>query len=259
MHPDHKENRDPSSPMSGPKGASSRRPDAPRAEGAAPRSQGRRSSGDASAGDANNSSRFGPPDIFAARPPPGPPDHAGPGLRLRVAVIRPESWVWPQGSLPAAGLRAGGCCRAPIENMEELKQRIAQAGAGDIQRLLTSSNLAFQPREAAFTALVTQCARAKAWEKALAVFSALRATPGMTANTISYSAVISACSSAGRWQEAEQLFGEMAGDGCSPNAITFSCLISACERGGQFDRALDWFQRMQASGVQADGIIYRQA
>lgn len=81
--------------------------------------------------------------------------------------------------------------------MEELKQRIAQAQAGDVQRLLSPGSLAFQPREAAFTALVTQCARAKAWEKALAVFNALRQAPGMTANTISYSAVISACSSSG--------------------------------------------------------------
>ena len=143
--------------------------------------------------------------------------------------------------------------------MDELKQRIAGAQAADIARLLAPSNLAFQPRAAAFTTLVAQCGKVKAWEKALAVFEALRQTPGMKANTISYSAVISACSSAGRWQEAEQLFSEMDGDDCSPNAITFSCLISACERGGQFDRALDWFQRMQQSGVDADGIIYRCA
>ena len=46
--------------------------------------------------------------------------------------------------------------------MDELKQRLTQAQPADVKRLLSPGSLAFQPREAAFTALVTQCARSKA-------------------------------------------------------------------------------------------------
>ena len=83
-------------------------------------------------------------------------------------------------------------------------------------------------------------------------------------NFINYSALISACSAAGRWQEAEQTFLDMlkASEGdeeCSPNTITFSSLITACERGGRVDRALHWYHQMEERGVEADHIIYRCA
>ena len=84
----------------------------------------------------------------------------------------------------------------------------------------------------------------------------------MQPNLINYSALISACSTAGRWQEAEKAFTDMVAasetdDECSPNTITFSSLIAACERGGRLDRALHWYHQMEERGVEADHIIYR--
>ncbi len=86
----------------------------------------------------------------------------------------------------------------------------------------------------------------------------------MQPNFINYSALISACSAAGRWQEAERTFLEMlaaseSDEECSPNTITFSSLITACERGGRVDRALHWYHQMEDRGVEADHIIYRYA
>ena len=86
----------------------------------------------------------------------------------------------------------------------------------------------------------------------------------MQPNFINYSALISACSAAGRWQEAERTFLEMLAasetdEECSPNTITFSSLITACERGGRVDRALHWYHQMEERGVEADHIIYRYA
>jgi pentatricopeptide repeat domain-containing protein 1 len=84
----------------------------------------------------------------------------------------------------------------------------------------------------------------------------------LQANFITYSALISACSSCGRWQEAEKTFSQMleaskSDTECCPNTITYSSLITACERGGRLDRALDWYQQMQKNGVEPDFIIYR--
>ncbi len=84
----------------------------------------------------------------------------------------------------------------------------------------------------------------------------------MQANYITYSALISACSSCGRWQEAEAQFEDMlaasrSDSDCAPNTITYSSLITACVRGGHLDRAVVWYRKMQESGVEADFIIYR--
>ena len=159
---------------------------------------------------------------------------------------------------PSRGSRKGD----PPYDMDSLRERVANAvaGTGDVRHAITSST--FQPREAAFTSLIHQCTRAKAWQKALEVFEVLGDTKGLQPNTICYSAVISACSSAGRWQEAEQLFQRMlaaaeSSPDCQPNTITYSSLISACERGGRLDRAMEWFARIKVAGVEADLITFR--
>ena len=82
------------------------------------------------------------------------------------------------------------------------------------------------------------------------------------ANVITYSALISACSSCGRWQEAEKHFEDMLtasedDPDCAPNTITYSSLITACVRGGHLERALVWYGKMRDNNVDADFIIYR--
>jgi len=92
--------------------------------------------------------------------------------------------------------------------------------------------------------------------------SALRTLSSVQPNFINYSALISACSASGRWQEAEKTFSDMlaaleSDKECCPNTITFSSLITACERGGRVDRALHWYHQMEERAVEADHIIYR--
>jgi len=92
--------------------------------------------------------------------------------------------------------------------------------------------------------------------------SVLRSLTSVQPNFINYSALISACSASGRWQEAEKTFSDMlaaleSDKECCPNTITFSSLITACERGGRVDRALHWDHQMEERAVEADHIIYR--
>ena len=92
--------------------------------------------------------------------------------------------------------------------------------------------------------------------------SVLRMLIFVQPNFINYSALISACSASGRWQEAEKTFSDMltaleSDKECYPNTITFSSLITACERGGRVDRALHWYHQMEERAVEADHIIYR--
>ena len=63
--------------------------------------------------------------------------------------------------------------------MDQLKEAVSSAapGTGEVQRVIREST--FQPRAAAFTSLIQQCARARAWQKAVDVFHALQETPGL--------------------------------------------------------------------------------
>ena len=67
----------------------------------------------------------------------------------------------------------------PAQDMDQLKEAVSSAapGTGEVQRVIREST--FQPRAAAFTSLIQQCARVRAWQKAVDVFQALQETPGL--------------------------------------------------------------------------------
>ena len=58
------------------------------------------------------------------------------------------------------------------------------------------------------------------------------------ANTITYSAAISACEKAGDWVRALQLFQGMANSLVEANTITYNAAITACEKAGEWVRAV---------------------
>ena len=68
---------------------------------------------------------------------------------------------------------------------------------------------------------------------------------GIVANTITYSALISACEKGGKWERAE-LAREMERKGIVGNTITYSALTSACEKGGQWSGRWSWRGRWSA-------------
>lgn len=73
---------------------------------------------------------------------------------------------------------------APATDMDSLREAVtlATAGTGEVRRAIREST--FQPRAAAFTSLIQQCARTKAWQKALEVFDAMKETPGVKARAL---------------------------------------------------------------------------
>lgn len=68
------------------------------------------------------------------------------------------------------------------------------------------ASAAFQPQAAAFTSMLSMCAKSREWQKALEVFQAMRDHhPAVRPNTVHYSSLISACATAGRCEEAMQV------------------------------------------------------
>ena len=77
------------------------------------------------------------------------------------------------------GLQLQGSVAGPAVDMDGLREAVAQASAstGEVRRAITAAT--FQPRAAAFTSLIQQCARAKNWEKALEVFETMKEYPAV--------------------------------------------------------------------------------
>lgn len=81
---------------------------------------------------------------------------------------------------------------------------MCHAGTGEIARVI--ANAAFQPQAAAFTSMLSMCAKNREWQKALEVFQAMRDYhPAVRPNTVHYSSLISACATVGRCDEAMQV------------------------------------------------------
>ena len=116
--------------------------------------------------------------------------------------------------------------QAPFD-MDTLKAAIQAAtpDSGEVRKAIQSST--FKPRERAFTRLINMCGRQKESRKALEVFAAMCESRGGRPNTYTYSALISACSHAGDWDSAIEVYQRMKNvaktdPGCLPNQV-ISC------------------------------------
>lgn len=145
--------------------------------------------------------------------------------------------------------------------VDELKALIlqAEAGTGEIARHIEEAQ--FTPRHNAFTSLLQLASKSRQPEKAIEIFEAMQTVAGISPNTFSYSALISALARVGNWEQAERYFKELkdrAKDNpdMKPNTVTYAAMISAYEKGRQLDKALDAFNEQLEMGVEADVITY---
>lgn len=68
--------------------------------------------------------------------------------------------------------------------------------------------------------------------------------------------VMTACGSAGYWEDAVCLVREMAGKGVPPSFISYSVAISACAKAGQHEPALELLKEMKDAGINPNTITW---
>lgn len=83
-------------------------------------------------------------------------------------------------------------------DMDTLKAALENSvpGTGATKQII--KNCSCKLRAQAFTKLINTCGRFRQWEKAVEIFEAMKEYPGVSYNTYTYSALISACSNSGR-------------------------------------------------------------
>lgn len=110
------------------------------------------------------------------------------------------------------------------------------------------------------SALISACATAGQWQEALEVFDSMKkaalSDPGCSPNTITYSSLISACAAGSRLDRALQVYDEMQEAGLEPDHITYSTLISAYEKAGELAEALGLLDKLHAAGGAASAETY---
>jgi pentatricopeptide repeat protein len=115
------------------------------------------------------------------------------------------------------------------QDMDDLKRLVVDAMEGEIEGIL--KNASFVPRQNAFTCLLQLTGKCRQGDKAIEVFEVMRGSCGISPNTFSYSALISALARSGQWEAAERYFKEMKdaaseNDECRPNTVTYASMIS---------------------------------
>ena len=78
----------------------------------------------------------------------------------------------------------------------------------------------------------------------------------LEANVFSYSACISVCARAKRWEKALFLLNRMEVQSHKPNIHCFSAAISACGKCGQWEKALQLLDEMQQRRLDPDVISF---
>jgi pentatricopeptide repeat domain-containing protein 1 len=99
---------------------------------------------------------------------------------------------------------------------------------------------------------LSSLAKNGSWESALSTFMSVGMSNLVQPNTYHYTAVISGCGRAGKWEQSLGIFSMMRQNKVEANQYTFSALIHSCSEGGKPDYALRAYALMQTSGVPAN-------
>ncbi|CAK0886313.1 unnamed protein product, partial [Prorocentrum cordatum] len=99
--------------------------------------------------------------------------------------------------------------------------------------------------------LARRCGR---WREALDMLNQVLLEDNITADTVSYSAAISACEKGRSWPWALVCLGDMRRRGVGRDVIVFGAAMSACEKGSQWHLALSLLDQMRLERVDSNVV-----
>ena len=137
--------------------------------------------------------------------------------------------------------------------LKELKAQKRQGVAGEVVAILHSYKTKLGLPD--YTAGISACARAKKWQLALHLFGGMPKGK-VDPNVISYNAIISSCEKGQQWQLALHLFCGMPKAKVDPNVICYNASIRCFEKGQQWQLALHLFGSMSTAKLHPDVISY---
>ena len=110
------------------------------------------------------------------------------------------------------------------------------------------------PNTISYSAIITACEKGGQQHHAVALLESM-CTQKIWPDTTSYNAAISACAQGKCWEQALELL-EDCKMWATPNTISYSAAITACETGGRQQRVVSLLQTMWAEKIWPDLTNY---
>ena len=139
-----------------------------------------------------------------------------------------------------------------MENMKAIKNFGADWQSA--MNFLESLENQLEANVFSYSACISVCARAKRWEKALLLLSRME-SHGHTPDIYSFNSAISACEKGEQWEKALQLLDEMQQRRLEPDVISFNAAISACEKSFRHREADHLYQKAGIAGFYSHFLI----
>jgi len=113
------------------------------------------------------------------------------------------------------------------------------------------------PDAFSYTAVITACAYAGKWQTAAHWFRHME-EERLRPNRYTYNALLCAYEKGGQWEQAEAVLQEMIkiGGSAAPDAVSYNSVMAACNRGGQRIQALKVAAAMASAGLDADTVTF---
>mmetsp|Transcript_6182 Transcript_6182/g.20777 ORF Transcript_6182/g.20777 Transcript_6182/m.20777 type:complete len:562 (+) Transcript_6182:785-2470(+) len=115
--------------------------------------------------------------------------------------------------------------------------------------------LEVEPNTVTYSALVTACEKGGQWERAFEVVETMRAK-GVKPNEYTFAALISACEKCGHVKGALRAYEMMREEGVKPDVVTFNALVSACEKSRRWEQAVVVVDEMRSLGLRPNLRTY---
>ena len=121
---------------------------------------------------------------------------------------------------------------------------------------LLRDQLWYKPNPGTYIKLIVMLGKCKQPQRAHALFQAM-IEEGCVINHESYTALVSAYSRSGLFDEAFSLLDEMKNtNGCRPDVYTYSILIKSCLQVFAFDRVQELLSDMGSQGIMPNTVTY---
>lgn len=106
-----------------------------------------------------------------------------------------------------------------------------------------------------FSRTISACTKAGRVDEAIFWFEEMQRA-GIEPDTVAWNSIINACARAGRAAEAELLLGKMKASGSTPDVVSYNIVINLCAHTGRPQEAQNWLKQMQEARIQPDEVTY---
>lgn len=146
----------------------------------------------------------------------------------RGGSMPPRSWALRVGyTLAATALGKEGRWEDALSLSQRMKDTHGPQATNNINYPSRSSSRVIVPDAHFYSALMTACGRAGRWQEALNLLDTM-ADDGVPVTCVSYGVAAAACKSSGRWKECLALISEMKAKSIRPDAKMYTAVLNTC-------------------------------